>query len=161
MNPTSEKELTLHRTIDNFGATASLLCAIHCLAMPLLLTLLPALGLSFLLNENLEKAFVLGTIALASFNSCWGYRLHKRSRVFIFIFIGSALLLLATFAFDHQHLHHGHDLTHTHDNLRPQDSFLGLTMLVCGAITLAIGHILNRFFCNSCKKHAHGRQCQH
>jgi hypothetical protein len=162
MENRTHKSLSFHRALDFFGASASFLCAIHCLAMPLLLTLLPAIGLSFLLNENIEKAFVIGTVALASLNSCWGYRLHKKSRVFIFILIGSALLLIATFAMDHQHLHHSHDHHgHDHGPVRPQDNFWGLSMMVCGAITLAIGHLLNRSFCNKCIAHVHSNECKH
>lgn len=163
MEQHTHKSILFHRALDNLGATASVLCAVHCLAMPLLLTLLPAVGLSFLLDETLEKAFVIGAVLLAALNSCWGYRLHRKSRVFIFILIGSALLLIATFAMDHQHLHHSHDHHHGHDHgpARPQDNAWGLTMLVCGAITLAIGHILNRIFCNKCTEHVHSHECKH
>lgn len=161
----NKREITLHNTIDGVGATASFLCAIHCLAMPFLLTVLPAMGLSFLLDETLEKAFVIGTVLLASFNTCWGYRLHKKNRVLIFILLGSALLLIATFAWDHQHTHHhhgdhaGHD--HGHGIGRPQEEFWGLTMLVCGAMTLSIGHLLNRYFCKNCDQHTHSDSCKH
>ena len=59
--------------LDTVGATASLMCAIHCLAMPVLLVVLPTLGLGFLLNESLERGFVIGSVVLAVANTCWGF----------------------------------------------------------------------------------------
>lgn len=44
--------------MDAGGATASLLCAIHCALMPILVTLLPLVGLGFLASETTEWVVV-------------------------------------------------------------------------------------------------------
>ena len=40
--------------LDNAGMTASILCAIHCAIVPLLITVLPLAGLSFWLIRSLN-----------------------------------------------------------------------------------------------------------
>lgn len=54
---------------DKVGVTTSLVCAVHCLALPLLLTSLPILGIDLVDNIAFEifmiaLAFVVGIIAL-------------------------------------------------------------------------------------------------
>src|SRR5690606_2417409 len=45
--------------IDRFGATGSLLCAVHCALLPALLAVAPALGLSFWLSDGVEATIVI------------------------------------------------------------------------------------------------------
>lgn len=148
-------------TLDLIGATASTLCAIHCLAMPLLIVTLPALGLGFLLNESLERGFVIVSVILAVANTCWGFRVHKKTRVIWFSTIGAVFLLLATFGHSHSshsdHIHHGHDHAHHHHHHeeRPQSQWATLAMLLGGAAFITSAHLLNRRFCKSCD------HCQH
>ena len=47
------------RLLDRLGATGSLLCAIHCALLPLLIALLPSLGIAAWLGEDFERGFVL------------------------------------------------------------------------------------------------------
>ena len=44
--------------LDKAGATASLACAVHCALMPLVVTLLPLVGLGFLADERTEWALL-------------------------------------------------------------------------------------------------------
>jgi drug/metabolite transporter (DMT)-like permease len=149
-------------SLDVVGATASFLCAIHCLAMPVLLVVLPTVGLGFLLNESLERGFVIGSVALAVASTCWGFRVHRKSRVVWFSTIGSVFLLCATFGHSHStesaHVHHdhaGHD-HHHHESDHPQSSWGGLALLLGGAIFISSAHLLNRHFCKSCDHCDHG-----
>ena len=41
--------------LDRFGAAGSLLCAVHCAALPALLALAPSLGLSFWLSDGVSR----------------------------------------------------------------------------------------------------------
>lgn len=55
--------------LDALGIGASLVCAVHCVLLPLLVSMLPLLGLRVLENESLEYAllafsFVVGYTAL-------------------------------------------------------------------------------------------------
>ena len=45
-------------TLDRVGATGSLLCAIHCALLPMLIAVLPSLGIAAWLGEDFERGFV-------------------------------------------------------------------------------------------------------
>lgn len=45
--------------LDNIGMTASILCAIHCAIVPILITSLPLFGLGFLANPLLEWGMII------------------------------------------------------------------------------------------------------
>ena len=65
--------------LDNIGMTASLLCAIHCAVVPMLLTSLPLLGLGFLANPWFEWsmitfALLIGFYAIGSSF----FRIHRK-----------------------------------------------------------------------------------
>jgi hypothetical protein len=145
------KSEEIRTAIDKVGVFASLLCAVHCIAMPFLLTILPLFGLSILLDTTFEKFFVLFFVILAVLNTCWGYKDHKKNRVLFLSLFGGALLIIANFFFSHSHGGHFHG-DHFHEEVvRAQDSSINLTFLVIGAIMVASGHWLNRYFCKQCK----------
>ena len=78
--------------LDRLGIAATSLCALHCILLPLLLPVLPLMGLTFLADHQWEHIFlgataVLGTIALYS-----GYkRFHKKVYPFALLYIGVAI----------------------------------------------------------------------
>jgi len=82
----------LQRWIDRFGAAGSLLCAVHCAVLPLLLAVLPSLGLSSLLGEGVEWATVVFVSVLGLFSLVWGYRRHRIFRALTLLLTGLALL---------------------------------------------------------------------
>jgi uncharacterized membrane protein YqgA involved in biofilm formation len=84
----------LHKLIDRFGAAGSLLCAVHCAVLPLLLAVLPSLGLSSLLGEGVEWATVVFVSVLGLFSLVWGYRRHRIFRALTLLLAGLALLWL-------------------------------------------------------------------
>lgn len=79
---------------DRVGATASLLCAVHCAALPFVLALLPLLGLGFLAGHAFERGFVLGAATLAGIVLVRGWRRHRRSMP-LMLSIPGLLLLVA------------------------------------------------------------------
>lgn len=83
----------LARYADRFGATASFVCALHCAALPLVIAVLPALGLGFLADHAVERAFVAFASVLALASLAFGFRRHRRYRAFWFLVPGVALLL--------------------------------------------------------------------
>jgi hypothetical protein len=82
------------RFADRFGATASLLCALHCAVLPLVIAALPALGLGFLANHAFERVFIACASVLALASLALGFRRHRRFRAFWFLVPGVVLLLL-------------------------------------------------------------------
>ncbi len=152
-----------HGRIDKFGAVVSFACAVHCIAIPMLITLLPLLGLSFLLDQTIEKIFLVSTICLAAFSLCWGFVIHKKIQALLVYTAAASMIICAVFILPH---HHGHD---NHQNLtmtsasetvvsHPQSDPFGLLLLLAGSSAIALSHILNRHFCKSCikcKEHHH------
>jgi len=80
---------------DILGISASVLCAIHCAILPLLLVSLPVLGVNIIHNTLFEYgmigvAFVVGSLALLH-----GFRYHHRHAGPWLLFTAGLLLLIA------------------------------------------------------------------
>ena len=124
--------------LDRVGAIASLTCAVHCALMPLVLTLLPLVGLSFLADDRIEWLLV-GFSALTGVTSlCLGYRKHRSRRALAVLSIGLAMLVAGRIA-EQRHL-----------------GWPGVAVVVLGGLTIASAHVFNRYLCQTCKTcHAH------
>jgi len=79
--------------VDRIGATASLLCAVHCMLLPVVLALLPLIGLEFLAGHTFERIFVACAAALASASILVAYRRHRHPQALFLMVPGIALLL--------------------------------------------------------------------
>jgi hypothetical protein len=66
--------------LDRLGAFGSLLCAVHCAAIPLLIALVPSLGVAGWFGGNFELGFVVFATGLGLFSVVWGYRRHGAVR---------------------------------------------------------------------------------
>lgn len=133
---TSRKHETAERTarLDTWGTTASLLCAIHCAAMPSLVTLLPLIGLAALADGWVEWSLIGLSAALGTTSLCLGFREH-RSRQALGV-LGAGLALVAL----------GRILEARHAGA------WGIPLLVAGGLTIAAAHLLNRRLCASCRR---------
>lgn len=81
-------------SLDSIGIGASLLCAVHCAILPLVLTVLPLLGSHVLENEKLEYGLLSFSFAVGCFSLGRGYFRHHRRVMPLLIFAtGFALLL--------------------------------------------------------------------
>jgi MerC mercury resistance protein len=116
--------------LDLVGTCVSLMCALHCLTVPLLVTVLPLAGAGVFLGGSLEVLFLAASVALATGSLCWGFRRHRRWRMFIVL--GAALTMIAVGRF------------------LARESF-ELVFVVMGAAVLAGGHLLNRYLCLTCR----------
>ena len=79
--------MKLFANIHKIGTSASLLCAIHCMLMPLLIALLPLSG-TFLLSSSFDKWMLLIGILLPLPDLCWGFRKHRSVQAFVLLFVG-------------------------------------------------------------------------
>lgn len=75
------------------GATASLACAVHCIALPFVLALLPLVGLGFLAGHTFERVFVACAALLASASIIAGYRRYHRPQALFLVVPGIVLLV--------------------------------------------------------------------
>lgn len=116
--------------LDRLGITATSLCALHCILLPIVLPALPLIGLSFMADHVWEHVFliitgILGTIAMLS-----GFkRYHKRLYPFYLLMIGLTVYWMK------------HDFS---ESVQP-------FFIVIGATCIVAAHIINIKLCNACK----------
>jgi MerC mercury resistance protein len=75
--------------VEAWAAAAPLLCAVHCLAAPLLVALAPALAP----GEAAERAFMAASLVLAGVASALGWRAHRRLAPPVIVAAGALLWL--------------------------------------------------------------------
>jgi len=126
--------------LDRLGATGSMLCAVHCAALPLVLAIAPAIGAGFA-----SPVFEIGFIAFASVlgmtSLILGYRQHRVRRALLMLVPGIALLWSAVL------------IEPLHENL------IGHAVaMACGGTLIAIAHLLNLRLAHA---HVHGAACHH
>jgi hypothetical protein len=113
---------------DRVGAYVSIACAIHCMALPFVITSLPLLGIGFLADRSFETAVLIFSVLLAYASLCWGARIHGRRQI---LWLPAIALMLMIGG----HFYHG---------------ILEAVMVSSGALCIAAGHILNRRLCSTC-----------
>jgi len=134
--------------LDKAGMIASITCAIHCMIMPLIVTLLPIFGLSLFATEEFEWMLLMVSAMLGVTSLCFGFRKHKSFRAFSFLGIGLTFLVIGRLA--HEHVSHFRVFTFD----------IYLLFLVAGAILVALSHWLNNKLCKSCLP-CHSSGCEH
>ncbi len=121
--------------LDRFGAFLGFACAIHCIAVPLLLGVLPALGLGFLADHEFDLTIVGIASVCALFAARSGWRAHGDVRI-VAGFIGAILLLVL-----------GHALG--------EESLAGRVPSILGGVCLAVTHLFNLRASRKTCDHAH------
>ncbi|MGH8183660.1 MAG: MerC domain-containing protein [Rhodanobacteraceae bacterium] len=127
--------------VDRVGATASMLCAVHCVLLPFVLALLPLLGLEFLAGHTFERIFVACAATLACASILTAYRRHRKPHALYLMVPGIALLVFGI-AVDLD----VHVVIHT-------------VSVVTGGTLVASAHITNLVLAHR-HHHAHG-SCAH
>ena len=167
----STQEITRRRSdsLDAVGTAMSLLCAVHCAALPLLLALLPLSAFGALADERLEWVLVIAAATIGIASLTLGFREHRSRRALAILAVGIALLLggrmleQASHANHENHAHEIHHENHTEENHAsathvsthneaPHQSFgLAVALMVCGGIGVALSHVVNRKLCLACR----------
>jgi len=80
---------------DALGITTSVVCAIHCAVLPLLLTSLPVFGFDIIQNSFFEYAMILLAFAVGVYALSHGFRKHHQRILPISVFAVGILFLLA------------------------------------------------------------------
>ena len=115
--------------VDTTGACLSFACAVHCLATPLLVAVLPLIGLSFLIGERAEFVLIIMAAVLATGSLMWGVRSHRSWQVF--------LILVAAVAF----IVTGRTVV---------EGTVEVVFHSVAGILLASAHLVNRHLCKTC-----------
>ena len=119
-----------HPLVDNVGACVSFACALHCMATPLLIIALPLIGLGFFVSESAELVLIVAAVGLAVGSLTWGYRHHRKWRIFLLLGGAFVCIFIARFRVPEQY----------------ESIFTA-----CGGILLMAGHLLNRRLCRACQ----------
>lgn len=121
---------TAQQLTDKLSIGLSTLCAFHCLALPILLVLVPSLGALQFQNEIFHTLMVLMVIPASIFALTLGCKNHKRFSLLLIGVLGLISLNLAIFL--------GHDLV---------SEFGEKALTVLGSTLLVIAHWLNFRLC--------------
>jgi len=108
--------------LDFLGFSASLLCAIHCISLPILLSVGTLSGLAWLENELLEHGIILFSFIVASWSLGQSYfKYRTKLDAIIIVTIGFGFIFAA------------HTLV---ENLEP-------ILMMIGGCCIAFAHFLN------------------
>ncbi|MEJ7558414.1 MAG: MerC domain-containing protein [Pedobacter sp.] len=122
------KSLIKVERLDQWGMTASIACAIHCAALPLVTTALPLLGLEFLANVWVEIIMIILSLVLGTWSLLGTFGKHKD--------IMPILILTIGFLF----ISGGHFIWHD----------LEAILIPLGGFTLAGAHFINWKLVRTC-----------
>ena len=123
---------------DGLGIATSLVCAIHCAVLPLLLTSLPLFGINIIHNNFFEAgmialAFLIGSLALFH-----GYRRHHHRPLPLLIFSAGFIFLVLKEIFRSNEI----------------------ALLVPAVLFILSAHFFNYRFCRRAN-HCHSTDCDH
>nr|WP_301004003.1 MerC domain-containing protein [Arsukibacterium sp.] len=114
---------------DKVGITVTSLCAIHCIMLPVLLPVLPLLGLTVNHNHAFERAMLLFTMVLGFVALFIGFhRYHRKLYPFYSLFLGGFIYW--------QRDVWGHEYEHA--------------VLIVGASLVVLAHVMNMRLCSQC-----------
>lgn len=124
--------MTEENRLDRLGAAASLACAAHCAAIPLLVGFLPLAGLGFLASEPTEWTLVglslgIGILSLTPSHA----RKHRKWRPLLLFAFGASLIIAVRLSAE-------------------EGSRLEAPTVALGALLIAFAHVVNRRLCRSC-----------
>lgn len=131
---TSPEDFRVPDALDRVGATASLMCALHCAIMPLVITLLPLIGLQFLAQEWVEWLLVASAAIIGVTSLCFGFKKHQSWQALHLLGVGLTMIVLGRVWERHSNAH------------------WAVPVLVLGGCTVAGSHVLNQYLCRTCQK---------
>lgn len=125
-----QSDLNRNNWLDKLGVTATSLCALHCIFLPVLLPVLPLLGLSVVAEEAFEH-FVLVASMVVGFIAIFSgfHRYHRKLYPFYSLALGG-------FVYASKDL-----LGETYEPV----------IVTVGAVLIIFAHILNIRLCRSCQ----------
>ena len=115
---------------DTLAVGISILCTIHCLAMPFLVVALPVLGGLYLAEEGFHLWMVYGILPISIYALLVGNRKHENIQPVVLGFVGLSILVFAALA--------GHDVL-------GEAGERAITVL--GSIAVAAAHLWNQRLC--------------
>lgn len=128
--PLSSRPKSLLNRADALGSVLSSLCAVHCMCMPVLIGLLPLLGLSFLAGHTFEHVASITMILFAAACIWSGCLVHRRWGLLCLLSVGAALVLYIQFAGPPEN--------------EEKKEWKEAAVMAVGGSLIAVSHLLNR-----------------
>lgn len=120
--------------VDRLGVIASVVCFIHCLAAPVVLSLLAVYAHFLPSEEHTHRVLAVCITLLGAIAILTGYRRHKKPSVLVFMAAGVGFICLGAFFGDRLPTH-----------------WMEVLITLAGSCCLIAAHRLNHTFCRSCK----------
>lgn len=148
------------KTLDYTNSLIASLCSIHCIVLPFVIAILPALGLAWLGSQAFGIWMVLLTAFIGTWAICIGYKEHKKCWPLVWFGFGILALIISEFVLHGMPVQkeiivgNRHLLVWTKGH--PSHHYIS----AAGGFLIAISHILNQMFCKKCSgcnghKHSH------
>ena len=118
---------------DKIAISFSVVCALHCLLLPIAVIFLPSISATFLGTEDFHKTLLYFVIPSSIIALSLGCKMHGKYEVYSYGFFGIGALLFASFF--------GHDYF-------GEVGEVSLTLLGAGIVSL--GHYKNQKLCADC-----------
>lgn len=132
---------SMRHLLDRFGATGSLLCAVHCALIPAALAIAPSLGLSVWLSDGVERALVIFVTVLGLLSLVWGYWRHRALHALVLLIPGLIALWAGLL---YEPLHHS-QVPHA-------------VVMTLGGVLVGLAHLVNLRLNHV---HVHSASCAH
>ena len=115
--------------LDRIGITATSICALHCILLPIILPALPLLGLGFLADHFYEHVFLVITAIIGSIAMLSGFkRYHRKLYPFYLLALGIIIYWQK------------HDF----------DPSVQPYFIIVGALLIVVAHFINLRLCKQC-----------
>jgi hypothetical protein len=135
--------------LDGTATMLSLLCLMHCLALPVLVAVLPLVASSFVADATFHRWMLLAVVPTSTLAFGMGYRSHRDVSMLAIGGVGLCLLALAAYG----------------GVLVGLSAFGDTALTVCGGLLLATAHGINRWrshrLTHRRAAHQHGSACDH
>lgn len=130
--------LMLKINYDRLGIVASIVCAIHCTLLPLVISTLPILGLNLINNLFFEVSMILISLLIGIYSLRHGFtKHHHKLRPILLFTLGMFFLVLKQVFHPHQ-----------------------IWFLAPAVLLIISAHYINLRLCRKAA-HEHGEHCSH
>ena len=133
---------------DKLSICLSICCILHCIAVPVLILMIPSISSFWISDENVHIVLVFFAVPISLFAMGKSLRIHHNYKCITLASFGLLLLVVAIFMHDlgfngeHGHEEHGHE---EHGNIEHSGvgEKLETIFTVLGGLTLLGAHLLN------------------
>ncbi|WP_433966947.1 MerC domain-containing protein [Tunturiibacter gelidiferens] len=123
---------------DNLGVWASVLCVVHCVVTPVVISMSVVMARLIPGEERTHRALAVGVAALGAMALVKGFRTHGRRRILGLMVLGLGFIFAGAF-FGERLPSHGYEVAVT---------MTGSALMICA-------HRMNHTFCRECKRCTH------